>query len=162
MADRGKALADTLSEKIREVIATLEPLSGEQWRRTCSAEGWPVGLVAYHITLAIEHQGGWIEEATRGGEPHRFSWDDTNELNAVVAKAGILPSKLLVLAALPATTERMCGLLRTMTDDQLDQDAFSYNAKGRSAEFVVKVITMRHIEDHASSIRAALADPPSL
>lgn len=156
-AARGEVLAEALSAKVSEIVATLDRLSDEQWRRTCAAEGWSVGLVAFHIALGVERQGGWIEQALEGGPAHQFSWDVTNELNAAVANARILPSKPFVLAGLPVTADRLCTLLQTMSDSDAARVALSSGGKDLSIEFVMKNL-MRHIDEHVASIRDAVAD----
>lgn len=152
----GEALAETLSAKVSEIIATLDRLSAEQWRRTCAAEGWPVGLVAFHIALGVERQCGWIANAVEGGPAHSFSWAQTDELNAAAARAAILPSKPFVLAGLTAAADRLSTLLRTMADRDVDRAALSYEGKDLSVQVVMRVL-MRHIDEHAASIRNALA-----
>ncbi|MHB8631998.1 MAG: DinB family protein, partial [Candidatus Limnocylindria bacterium] len=111
MPTLGEVLADELDAEIKKVVATLDRLSDEQWRRTAAAEGWPVGLVAFHIALGLERQAGWIEQALGGGPPHQFSRDATNQMTAAVANAGIVPSKPFVLAGLPVAAARLCALL---------------------------------------------------
>lgn len=156
MPARGELLAEELRAKVSEIIATLEGMSDDQWRRTCAAEGWPVGLVAFHIALGLERQGGWIENALEGGPVHEFSWDQTDEMNAAVAKAGILPSRQFVLAGLPAAAERFRALLQNMSDSDLDRIALSHAGKDLSVQVLMKVF-MRHIDEHAASVRNALA-----
>lgn len=156
MPARGEVFAEELWAKVSEVIATLEGMSDDQWRLTCVAEGWPVGLVAFHITLGLERQGGWIENALDGGPVHEFSWDQTDEMNAAVAKAGILPSRQFVLAGLPAAGARLRALLQNMSDSDLDRTALSHSGKDRSVQVLMKVF-MRHIDEHAASIRHAVA-----
>lgn len=160
MPAHGEILAEALSTKVSEIMALLDPLSDEQWRRTCAAEGWPVGLVAFHIALGIERQGGWIENALEGGPAHEFSWDLTDEMNAAVAKAGILPSRSFVLAGLPAAAERLRALLQNMSDSGADRVALSYDGKDVSVRVVMKGL-MRHIDEHATSLRKAVADVDS-
>src|SRR5688572_9045656 len=74
----GEILADELDTEIKKLVATLDPMSDEQWRRTAAAEGWPVGLVVFHVAIGLERQAGWIERALEGGPPHEFSRDATN------------------------------------------------------------------------------------
>lgn len=155
MPGKGELLAGALSAKVSEIIATLERLSDEQWRRTCAAEGWPVGLVAFHIALGIERQGGWIESALEGGPVHEFSWDQTDEMNAAVARAGILPSRPFVLAGLAAAAERLRARLQNVSDSDADRTALSYKSRDVSVQGVMKAF-IRHIDEHHASIRSVL------
>lgn len=156
----GEVLADAISSKVSEIIATLERLSDEQWRRTCASEGWPVGLVAFHIALGIERQGGWIEDALEGRPVHEFSWDRTDEMNAAVARAEILPSRPFVLAGLAAGAERLRARLQNMSDIDADRVALSYRSRDLSVQVLMQVF-MRHIDEHHASIRNAVHDAHS-
>ena len=53
--------------------------------------------------------------------------------------------------------ERVASLARDLADSQLDAVVFSYEGKGRTAEWVLAVLACRHIDEHHRSIRAALA-----
>lgn len=156
MPARGEAFAEELWAKVSEIIAMLQGVSDDQWRLTCAAEGWPVGLVAFHIALGLERQGGWIENALDGGPVHEFSWDQTDEMNAAVAKAGILPSRQFVLAGLPAAADGLCTLLRSMSASDADMIALSYEGRDLSVQVIMRAF-MRHIDEHGASVRKALA-----
>lgn len=158
MRAQGEVQADELDAEIKNLVATLEPLSDEQWRRTAATDGWPVGLVAFHIALGLERQAGWIEQALEGGPPHEFSWDVTNQMNAALANVGILPSKPFVLAGIPVAAARLCALLRTVSDAHLARVALSSGGKTASIESIMKKRTMQHIREHGASIRDALGD----
>lgn len=158
MSALGEVLADELDAEVKKLVATLDPLSDEQWRRTARAEGWPVGLVAFHIALGFERQAGWIEQALAGGPPHQFSRDATNQMTAAMANTEILPSKPFVLAGLPVAAARLSALLRAVSDADWGRVALTQGGKEASIEFVVMKVPMRHISEHAASIRDALAD----
>ena len=93
MRTHGALLADELESKLREIEATMRQASDAQWRAVCPSEGWPVGLVAFHLALHMERPAGWIEDALAGKPPFEFSYAETDALNAAVAGYGILPSK---------------------------------------------------------------------
>lgn len=158
MPAHGEVLADEIDAEIKKLVATLDPLSDEEWRRTAPADGWPVGLVAFHIALGLERQAGWVEQALEGGPPHQFSWDVTNQMNAALANAGILPSKPFVLAGLPVAAARLCALLRAVSDADLARVALSSGGKTASIESLMKKRMMQHISEHGASIRDALGD----
>ena len=151
-------LADEIDVEIKKLIATLEPLTDEQWRRTAPADGWPVGLVAFHIALGLERQAGWIDQALEGGPPHQFSWDVTDQMNAALANAEILPSKPFVLAGLPVAAARMCAFLRAVSDVDLDRVALSSGGGTATIGSLMRKRIMQHIREHGASIRDALGD----
>ena len=157
MGERGERCADAILKRITELERTLAPLGTLEWRRACAAEGWPLGLVASHIGLGLDRQAGWIEEHARSGEPHAFSWDETNGLNAENAKRRGLLSKTSAMRFVRDRAERVATLARELTDAQLDAVVFSYEGRGRTAEWVLAVLACRHIDEHHRSIKAAIA-----
>lgn len=162
MRTHGHALADDLDAKLREVEATLRQASDAQWRAVCPSEGWPVGLVAFHIALHMERPAGWVEDALAGKSPFEFSWAETDALNAAVAGYGILPSKAFVLGALAGAGSRMQAALHAMTDADFERDALIDRSGGvgegkvQSIRGLMRVV-MRQTDDHFASIRATIA-----
>jgi hypothetical protein len=156
MGERGERCAEAILTRVADLERTLARLGIEEWRRTCAAEGWPLGLVASHIGLGLDRQAGWIEEHARSGTPHAFSWDETNELNAENARRRGILSPLSAMRFLRDRAERLATLARSLSDAQLDAVVFSYQDKGRTAEWVLSVLACRHIDEHHRSIKATI------
>jgi len=162
MSTRGAAVADALDAKLREIEAALGPASEAQWRAICTPEGWPVGILAFHLALHLERPAGWVENALAGKPPFEFSYAETDALNAAVAGYGILPSKGFVLGALAGGKSRIQAALRAMTDADLERDALIVRSGGVGEAKVASVrgmmrVVMHGIDDHFASIRAAMA-----
>jgi hypothetical protein len=162
MGTPGAAVADELEAKLREIEATLRQASDAQWRAVCASEGWPVGLVAFHLALHMERPAGWVEEALAGKPPFEFSFAETDALNAAVAGYGILPSKGFVLGALAGAESRIQAALHAITDADLERGALIHRFGGVGEPKVTSVralmrIVLRGIDDHFASIRAAIA-----
>lgn len=162
MRTHGAAVADDLDAKLREIEAILRQASDTQWRAVCPSEGWPVGLVAFHIALHMERPAGWIEDALAGKPPFEFSLAETDALNDAVARYGILPSKGFVLGALTGGASRMLAVLRAMTDADLERDALIDRSGGVGEAKVGSVrgllrVVMRRTDEHFASIRATVA-----
>lgn len=162
MPARGAALADELEAKLREVEAILRQASDAQWRAVCPAEGWPVGLVAFHLALHMERPAAWIEDALADKPPFEFSQAETDALNDAVARYGVVPSKGFVLGALAGGAARMLAVLRALTDADLDRDAIVERSGGGGEAKVGSVrgllrVWMRQTATHFASIRATIA-----
>ena len=157
MSERGDLCAEAILTRIAELEHTLASVDIERWQRPCPSEGWPLGLVASHVGLGLDRQAGWIEEHARSGVPFAFSWDETNQLNAENARRRGLLSKMSALRFIRDRADRIASLARSLTDEQLDAVVFSYEGKPRTAEWVVKILAARHIDEHHRSIRDALA-----
>jgi hypothetical protein len=156
LTERGESLASQLGTRLAELDALVASLQPSQLA-LISAEGWPVGFVAFHITLGLVRQRRWIERRLRGGTIHKFDWDTTNELNRRLSRRiGVLD----VAAVRHCVRERgdaLIALARQLTDPELDTTAFAFNEHQRSVEWVIRRVALRHIDDHVASIRAALA-----
>jgi DinB family protein len=157
---RGVEIARLVRERIAMLDELVRDRPDEHWARICPGEGWPVGLETYHVGLGLARQGGWIVDRIGGAPPHDFSWDETNQLNALVARTEGWRVQGNVLVFLREQTDRVARLLLRLSPADWETDAMTYNGKRRSAEFVMRVIALRHIDDHTRSIRAGL-EPPS-
>lgn len=157
MAARGDQLAAELELRVADLNATIEPLTDDEWRLTCAGEGWPIGFVAYHVSLGLERQAGWLERRGAGGPLAKFDWDGTHALNAALLRRYGLPTPEITRAALDRRLERLTRIVRSLTDTQLDEMTLLFGEHERSAEWIVRVVALRHIADHLKSIRAALA-----
>jgi hypothetical protein len=158
----GAAVADDLEAKLREIEAILRQASDAQWRAVCPSEGWPVGLVAFHLALHMERPAGWIEDALAGKPPSELRLAETDALNDAVAGYGILPSKGFVLGALTGGASRMLALLRALTDADLERGALIDRSGGVGGAKVGSVrgllrVWMRQTDAHFASIRATVA-----
>lgn len=157
MTERGERLATDLLARLADLDATLAPLGDEEWRRVCAAEGWPLGFVAYHIGLGLARQAGWIEARGAGAAPHDFNWDETHELNAMYFARHGSASREETRRFLRHEGQRVVSLARSLSEDALDASAFSYEGRERSAEWVLRSVSLRHIDGHHRSIKATLA-----
>lgn len=160
MPTRGAALADDLEAKLRQIEAILREASDAQWRAVCPSEGWPVGLVAFHLALHMERPAGWIEDALAGKPPYEFSLAETDTLNDAVARYGVLPSKGFVLGALAGGAARMLAVLHSMTDADLERDALVDRTGGEAKVGKIRGLLrvwMLQTDAHFASIRATVA-----
>lgn len=157
MAARCEHLAEQLEARIAELKEMIEQLTESQWRVVCADEGWPIGFVAYHVSLGLERQAGWIERRVAGGPPSKFDWEGTHTLNAALLRRHGLPSKAVTSAALDRRVTRLARIVRSLTEAELDEMTLLFGDHQRSAEWIVRALALRHIDDHTRSIRAALA-----
>ncbi|MDD5761691.1 MAG: hypothetical protein PHP88_04190 [bacterium] len=58
MGKRAIELAERFKAFNNKLIAFVRSCTDEDWRKVCSGEQWPVGVVARHIVLGILRQNG--------------------------------------------------------------------------------------------------------
>ena len=162
MKTHGATVADDLEAKVQEIAAILRQASDAQWRAVCPSEGWPLGLVAFHLSFHMERPAAYIEHALAGKPPIEFSHAETDALNAAVAGYGFLPSKGFVLGALAGGASRMLAVLRSLTDADLERGVVVGRPRGGGDAQVQSIrglirVWMRSTEEHFASVRATVA-----
>ena len=152
---------DTALTAVRAKLAELEVVVGSvddaDWRRETGAERWPVGLVAFHIARGFQRQAEFIEAARDQLGPHMFSWDETNDLNAVIASAHPSPTRDEVIALARSSLERMDAALRAMDVVALARVAFVNEGRERDTVWVAGRLATEHARGHLESIAATIA-----
>ena len=66
MGAKSEALARQFGVKVHEAMATLEKLSGEDWKKMTEAEKWSVGVTAHHVAGALEAVAGIVSMVIKG------------------------------------------------------------------------------------------------
>src|SRR5438105_8618702 len=112
MAERVDAALTALRSRLAELEVVARSTDDADWRRETSAEHWPVGLVAFHIARGFLRQAEFIAAARDELGPHMFSWDETNDLNAMIAAAHPSPSRDEVIALARSSVDRMESALQ--------------------------------------------------
>lgn len=147
-----------LRSRTAEVEALLARIADEALQTRCEGEGWSIELIGCHIALGLRRQAKWIELALIGRPPHRFDWDRSHALNALVARRFSKPGRAEVLHALRAGSRRWRELLARASDADLGRIAFEHEGNERSVDWVSGVLAPRHVDEHLRSIRAALGE----
>src|SRR3990170_8652368 len=155
MAHRADTLRAAFEQRMVDLLATLLPLTQQQWALTCPNEGWPVGYVAHHIGQGIARPTGWIEQALAGDDPFDFTWEATHELNARRSQRLGLPSKDDALTFLRLSASHFAELVGSLSDAQLDLIGFRQGAVTRTIEWIAKIV-IRHVDEHHEGIRLGL------
>jgi hypothetical protein len=155
MAHRADTLRAAFEQRMVDLLATLLPLTQQQWALTCPNEAWPVGYVAHHIGQGIARPTGWIEQALAGDDPFDFTWEATHELNARRSQRLGLPSKDDALTYLRLRASHFAELVGSLSDAQLDLIGFRQRAATRTIEWIAKIV-IRHVDEHHEGIRLGL------
>ena len=61
MSERAESLASAFEKANNELIAAVEVCTDEQWRQTCSDEGWSVGVTARHVASSHNRIAGFVQ-----------------------------------------------------------------------------------------------------
>ena len=152
--------SDVALAALRSELEALEQLVGTlgeaEWATLCADEGWPVGLVAFHVARGFARQAEFVEDALDGRGPHRFSWAETHALNAAIA-AHPAPTRDDVVALAERSVARIAAAFSGLTDGELDRVAFVHEGQGRSILWVVGRLAVQHARGHRESIVVAIS-----
>jgi hypothetical protein len=159
MAERVDVALAALRAKLVDLEAVFRRTSDADWRRETGAEHWPVGLVAFHIARGFQRQAEFIEATRDRLGPHLFSWEETNDLNAMIAAANPSPRRDEVIALARSSVDRMESALQTAEEATLARVAFVNEGRERDTVWVAGRLATEHARGHLESIATTIARP---
>lgn len=157
MGVRAEALAKQFEAKVAEATAVFEHLSDADWKKTTSAEKWPVCVVAHHIAMAHEGIGGLVKAVASGPFAPSLTMDAIHAMNAKHAQEFANCTKPETLALHKKNAEAAAAMVRGLDDVGLDRSASPLTGMpAMSAEQLVGGLLVGHIDEHLGSIRATI------
>lgn len=159
MSERAEALANQLAQVTAELAAAVEGCSDETWKKTCSAEGWSIGVTAHHAASSYGPVFGLAQAVATGVEVPPITMEMIDAGNAQHAIEYANCTKEDVLAILRTDAPGIIEGVRGLSDEQLDCSAALAMTGGApmSAQQIVEGILINHPREHLESIRSAQA-----
>lgn len=159
MSERAATLATAFENANNELIAAVEACSDEQWRQTCSAEGWSVAVTSHHVAKSHQAIAGFIEMIANGQPIPPVTMEMFDAANAQHAHEHANCTKAETLELLRTGGKAAADAVRGLTDEQLDRSQPMAFAGGQSwsAADVIERVLIDHPVQHGASVRAALA-----
>jgi hypothetical protein len=157
MGARAEQLAKKFDESCGEFNKVVESLSDSDWKKVTSAEKWPVGVVAHHVAEGHANIGGLIHLVAKAQPMPGLTMDMINANNAKHAKEQANVTKAAALAVLKANGEKASGLVRGLSDAELDRSASVLaGMPSVTAAQAIEGILINHVHEHLGSIRATI------
>ena len=158
MSKRAEALAAELDQVNAALEREIERCSEEDWRRTCSGEGWTVGVAARHVAVAHESIVGLVQAVANGQPVPPITAGMLDAYNAQHAIEFASCTRDEVLALHRRGARAAADAVRTLGDEQLDCTAPVALLGGApaSAQQLVEAGLIGHPKEHLASIRAAV------
>ena len=157
MGARAEQLAKKFDESCGEFNKVVESLSDADWKKVTSAEKWPVGVVAHHVAEGHANIGGLIHLVAKAQPMPGLTMDMINANNAKHAKEQANVTKADALAVLKANGEKASGLVRGLSDAELDRSASVLaGMPSVTAAQAIEGILINHVHEHLGSIRATI------
>ena len=154
MGARTEALAKQFEAKAQEATAALEKLSDQDWKKTTAAEKWTVGVVAHHVAGSHEPIANIIKTVAAGQSIPGFTMAMLDDMNAKHAKDFAGCTKADTVALHKQGVAAAAAVVRGLNDDQLGKSGTVLAGNPpMTAEQVINMILIHHIDDHFGSIR---------
>src|SRR6266545_4546668 len=150
MAARAEALAKQFETKAQEATAMLEGLSDADWKKTTSAEGWPVGVVAHHMA-------GGHKTIADGKPAPDLTMDMLHAMNAKHAEEHANCTKTETLALHKKNAAAAAALVRGLGDTDLDRSGTLLRGMpAMNAAQITERVLIGHLDEHVGSIRGTV------
>jgi hypothetical protein len=157
MGARAEAIAGKFDERCRELNKVVGGLSDADWKKVTSAEKWPVGVVAHHLAMAYGSVADLVRMIAKGQAVPPRTMDMVHENNAKHAKEHANTGKAETLALLKANSAKAAGIIRGLSDDELDRSAAVLTGMPPfTATQVIERILINHTDEHMGSIKATI------
>jgi len=155
MGARAEDLARKFDESCREMNRIVEGLSDADWKKVTSAEKWSVGVVAHHAAEAHAGISGLVQLVATGQPLPGLTMDMIHANNAKHAKDQANVTKAETLALLKANGAKASGMVRGLSDAELDRSASVLaGMPAMTATQAIEGILINHVNEHLASIKA--------
>ncbi|HUG13411.1 MAG TPA: DinB family protein [Thermomicrobiales bacterium] len=157
MSNGSNHLASRFEQAGSAFIALIAECTPEQWQTVCPDEGWPVGAIARHVAGGMQFHAGHIIRMARGRPVAQVTMDQIHESNRENETAN--PNHAEALAALRANRDRLVGIIRHLSDEQLALSQpvpFFNNGETLTTRDMIERIATGHVRAHMDSVRAVV------
>jgi len=157
MSQRAKEISERIKSLSDNVMAFVESLSEDDWRKVCESEEWPVGATAYHLGaghFAIFNMAGMI---VRGEDLPPLTMDQINAMSDKQAREHVDCTKADAIEALRKNSAEMVAFVAGLTDEELDRKG-SMPAFGGEAttEQLIQFVIFESATRHFDSMKTAV------
>ena len=130
MSDRAASLADDFQRANDDLIQLVEELSDAQWATRTDAEGWPVAVAARHVAWAHQFLTDRARAVSEGRPLPPMPPGGIDAHNARDAEQYADVTRDEVLGMLRTNGAEAAGLVRSLSDEQLDREFTRRTAAG--------------------------------
>lgn len=158
MNQRSNALAETLEQGVRALIAFASTLNDTEWKTPVPHDWRPVGVVVHHVASIMPLEIDVAMTIAAGTTVVGVTWEVVHQINAEHARANRDATKHETLDLLRKNSNAATTKIRALTDAQLDRTVPNsmYSDAPLSCQFFLEDHAVRHSYHHLARIRAAL------
>jgi hypothetical protein len=156
MTTRAETLAVSVEKSTRDLLATVESSTPEQWSAACSDGEWTQGFAAYHAAFYIEPIAQQVREVANGRPFPKFDMAETDASNAVQAHEHGDCTIAETVALLDTGGPVAAGIVRSLNDDQLDIKVQLMEGMPEvNLEMMIQLALVGHTASHLATIAGA-------
>jgi len=159
MSQRAGELAAKLEVFRSDIVTFVENCSDDDWGKTCSAEGWSVGVVARH--LGASHLGvlDLAKMIVAGKALPELTTEIIDQLNAQHAEKHAGCTRDEVLGILGAKVPEFVQYVAGLSDEDLDRAGYlALLGSDVSIEKLIELVVLNSGKEHFESMKIA-AEP---
>jgi len=158
MSQRAKDISRRIASLRDEVVAFVENLSDEEWKKECEAEDWSVGVTARHLGAGHFAISGLLDKFTKGEKLPQLSMDQINAMSEKDARAHADTSKTEALEQLRKNGTELAGFVAGLSDEDLGRQAGMPAFGGAvSTELFIDYVVFQSAAQHFASMKKAVA-----
>ena len=157
MTQRAKEISNRIESFRDQVIAFVENLSDEDWKKTCEWEAWPAGVTARHIGAAHFGIPKMLEMIIKGDALPQVTMDEVNEKAKADARKHLDCTKAEALDLLRNNGAKLVAFVAGLSDDDLARMTRMAAMGGDiNTEQVIENVIFRSARQHFDSMKAAV------
>ena len=157
MSQRAKDISERIESFRDDVVAFVENLSDDDWKRVCAWEEWSVGVTACHLGAGHFGMSGMLGMIVKGEELPQLTMDQVNEMSKKSVQKHTDCTKTEALELLRKNGSELAAYVSGLTDDELDRKGSMPAFGGEvSAEKFIDYIIFQSATQHFDSMKTAV------
>lgn len=158
MHPRAQALAEKIRKFNRDMIDCAKNCRDADWRKTCTAEDWPVGVVIRHV--ADGHYGvmALAQMIIKGDPLPELTMEAVIQMGNDHAREHADCTRAEVLALLETNGRAVSEFVTNLTGEELDRQGQMALLGGPvSTQQMLEMLILQSGGDHLASVRSTIA-----
>jgi hypothetical protein len=123
MSQRAKDISQRIESLKNEVVAFVETLSEDDWKKPCEWEEWPVGVTARHLGAGHFGISKLLGMIVAGKELPQMTMDQVHEMSKKDSREHMDCTKTEALEQLRKNGAALAAYVAGLSDDELDRKA---------------------------------------
>jgi hypothetical protein len=159
MSTRANTLADQLAASNQAMIDLIDAAPDAAWGRVSEEEGWTVPAIGAHVATQHDFLIDRVRRIVEGAENPPFDPVAFHEANRQAAAANATLPREQVRTLLRDHGAAATTYLRGLSDDDLDCTRLipAMGEQPVTAQTVIEMVLIGHVEAHLKSLRQMLA-----